>query len=167
MENTILIGDRMFFNQFIYGPSTPRSIPLTNIKLPYFRFPAVEEPKRGDIVNFDFPGHRDEVVSSENVQYLKRIVGQPGDVVEVKDRVLYVNGEVFPNPIDGIFVGPINPKGIINDKIFPKGTPWTEDNYGTHSLSVRSIILNCVPTVKYILTARRLINIQLKEIIIL
>ncbi len=130
MENTILIGDRMFFNQFIYGPSTPRNIPLTNIKLPYFRFPAVKEPKRGDIVNFDFPGFRDEVIPSENVQYLKRIVGQPGDVVEVRERVLYVNGEVFPNPLDAVFIGPISPKGVRNDKIFPKGEPWNEDNYG-------------------------------------
>lgn len=96
MLNTILIGDRMFFNQFIYGPSTPRNIPLTNIKLPYLRFPAVKEPKRGDIVNFDFPGNREEVVPAENVQYLKRIVGEPGDVIQIKDRVLFVNGEIFP-----------------------------------------------------------------------
>lgn len=130
MENTILVGDRMFFNQFIYGGSTPRNIPLTNIRLPYIQLPAIREPRRGDIVNFEYPGHRDEVVPSEKVEYLKRIVGQPGDVVEVRERVLYVNGKIFPNPIDAIFIGPIAPKDQRNDRIFPKGEPWNEDNYG-------------------------------------
>ena len=79
MENTILIGDRMFFNQFIYGASSPRTIPLTSIKLPYFKLPSVREPQRGDIVNFEFPGFWDEVQPREYVQYLKRIIGEPGD----------------------------------------------------------------------------------------
>jgi signal peptidase I len=130
MENTILIGDRMFFNQFIYGGSTPRNIPLTEIRLPYIKLPAVREPVRGDIVNFDFPGFRDEVVPSDKVQYLKRIVGQPGDTVQVINRVLYVNGKVFPNPAESIFMGDIVPKDVPNERIFPKGAPWNEDNYG-------------------------------------
>lgn len=95
MLNTILIGDKMFFNQFLYGGSTPRNIPFTEIRLPYLRLPAIREPKRNDIVNFDFPGFRDELDASTKVQYLKRLVGQPGDVIEIKDRVLYVNGEKF------------------------------------------------------------------------
>jgi signal peptidase I len=98
MENTILIGDRMFFNQFIYGGSTPRNIPFTEIRLPYLKLPAVREPRRGDVVNFDFPGFRDEVVASTKVQYLKRIVGEPGDVIEIKDKILFVNGERFFEP---------------------------------------------------------------------
>ncbi len=96
MENTILIGDRMFFNQFLYGGSTPRNIPLTNIKLPFFKIPGIREPRRGDIVNFDFPGQRDELIPSENVQYLKRIIGEPGDIIEIKNRILFVNGIEFP-----------------------------------------------------------------------
>jgi signal peptidase I len=96
MLNTILIGDKMFFNQFLYGGSTPRNIPFTEIRLPYFRLPAIREPRRDDIVNFDFPGYRDELETSSKVQYLKRLVGQPGDVIEIKNRVLSVNGELFP-----------------------------------------------------------------------
>lgn len=130
MENTILIGDRMFFNQFIYGGSTPRNIPLTNIRLPYVQLPAIREPQRGDVVNFEFPGYRDEVVPSDKVEYLKRIVGQPGDIVEVRERILYVNGNIFPTPADAIFGGPIAPKDERNDRIFPKGKLWNEDNYG-------------------------------------
>ena len=56
MEKTILIGDKMFFNKFIYGGSTPRSIPFTEIKLPYIQLPAVREGPQG---NGDSPGHRD------------------------------------------------------------------------------------------------------------
>jgi signal peptidase I len=95
MLNTILIGDKMFFNQFVYGGSTPRFIPFTEIKLPYWQLPAIREPRRNDIVNFEFPGNREEVEPSSKVQYLKRTVGQPGDIIEIRDRELFVNGERF------------------------------------------------------------------------
>jgi signal peptidase I len=130
MENTILTGDRMFFNQFLYGGSTPRNIPLTNIKLPYFKIPGIREPRRGDIVNFDFPGQRDELVPSENVQYLKRIIGEPGDKIEVIQRVLYVNEIVFPNPTYSKFGQAIMSKEVSDPRTFPKGKGWNEDNYG-------------------------------------
>lgn len=131
MLSTILIGDKMFFNQFLYGGSTPRFIPFTEIKLPYWRLPAIREPKRNDIVNFDFPGFRDELEPSTKVQYLKRIVGQPGDIVEVKDKILFVNGAEFPRPKHLQFVDPkIIPKGMTDKDIFPKGSGWNKDNYG-------------------------------------
>lgn len=143
MLNTILIGDKMFFNQFLYGGSTPRNIPFTEIRLPYLRLPAIREPRRNDIVNFDFPGFRDELEASTKVQYLKRIVGQPGDVIEVKDKVLFVNGTVFPKPKninfgneritrDGrrILVNDTLPRNSPDSEIFPKGSGWSRDNYG-------------------------------------
>jgi signal peptidase I len=132
MENTILIGDRMFFNQFIYGGSTPRNIPFTNIKLPYWQLPAVREPKRGDVVNFDFPGFRDEITPSTEVQYLKRIIGEPGDEIKIVNRVLYVNNEIFKNPEASLFdpFVRITPPSVVNKDIFPKGIGWNEDNYG-------------------------------------
>ena len=130
MENTILIGDRMFFNQFIYGGSTPRNIPFTNIKLPYIKLPAVREPKRGDVVNFDFPGFRDEVIPSTEVQYLKRIIGEPGDNLKIVNRVIYVNDQIVPYPPDVIFDYKPLPKEQVNRDLFPKGCGWNEDNYG-------------------------------------
>jgi signal peptidase I len=131
MLSTILIGDKMFFNQFLYGGSTPRSIPFTEIRLPYWRLPAIREPRRNDIVNFDFPGMRDELEASSKVQYLKRLVGEPGDVIEIKDKVLYVNGTEFPKPKDLQFVERnIQPKSYSENQIFPKGSGWNKDNYG-------------------------------------
>lgn len=103
MLNTILIGDKMFFNQFLYGGSTPRNIPFTEIRLPYWQLPAIREPKRGDIINFEFPGNRDEVDASMKVQYLKRCVGEPGDTILIKETVLYVNGVKFPESPDQQF----------------------------------------------------------------
>lgn len=96
MLNTILIGDKMFFNQFLYGGSTPRNIPFTEIRLPYWQLPAIRDPRKGDIINFEFPGNREEVDASMKVQYLKRCVGEPGDIIEIKNAILYVNGERFP-----------------------------------------------------------------------
>jgi signal peptidase I len=131
MLNTILIGDKMFFNQFLYGGSTPRFIPFTEIKLPYWQLPAIREPRRNDIVNFEFPGFRDEIEPSTKVQYLKRIVGQPGDVIEVKDKVLFVNGQGFFKPPNMQFADRnIQPKGRPDSEIFPRGSMWSRDNYG-------------------------------------
>jgi signal peptidase I len=130
MENTILIGDKMFFNQFIYGPSSPRTIPFTEIRLPYFRLPAISEPKRGDIVNFEFPGNREEVHVAF-VQYLKRLIGEPGDTIRIINKALYVNGILFSNPPDSKFIARgMQPAGAPNYNIFPKGSGWNEDNYG-------------------------------------
>jgi signal peptidase I len=142
MLNTILIGDKMFFNQFLYGGSTPRNIPFTEIRLPYFRLPAIREPRRNDIVNFDFPGFRDELETSSKVQYLKRLVGQPGDIIEIKDKVLYVNGTEFPKPKNIQFVEKnIIPKGVSEREIFPKGSGWNKDNYGPLKIPAKGDII--------------------------
>jgi len=131
MLSTILIGDKMFFNQFLYGGSTPRFIPFTEIKLPYWRLPAVREPRRDDIVNFDFPGFKDEIEPSTKVQYLKRTIGQPGDVVEVRNKVVYVNGTEFPKPKGLQFSDRrIFKKGETDPDIFPTGSGWNRDQYG-------------------------------------
>jgi signal peptidase I len=55
MEKTILVGDRLFINKFIFGASTPSYIPFTNIELPRFRLPSLREPKRNEIIVFRFP----------------------------------------------------------------------------------------------------------------
>lgn len=141
MLNTILIGDKMFFNQFLYGGSTPRFIPFTEIKLPYIQLPAIRDPRKGDIVNFEFPGMREEVIPSQNVQYLKRLVGEPGDKIEVINQVLYVNGEKFPWPEAGILAQKPQPKGFQNPMIFPRGKNWNEDNYGPITIPRKGQVL--------------------------
>lgn len=131
MENEVMTGDLLFVNKFIFGGTSPRNIPFTNIRLPWFRVPAIRSVERGDVIVFVFPGYRDERVPEDFTFYLKRCVGLPGDTLQVVNRVLYVNGSPSPLPRNMHFSFPriANPKAV-DDRIFPKGAPWNEDNYG-------------------------------------
>lgn len=76
MEDTLLVGDFLFANKFIYGP-----------KLPFVdtRLPAIRDPRPGDIIIFKYPG-------DEKTDYIKRCVAVAGQTIEVKRNVLYVDG---------------------------------------------------------------------------
>jgi signal peptidase I len=128
MENTLLTGDFLLVNKFIYGAATPRGIPFTEIRIPFFRFPSLKNPDRGDVVVFDFPGSANELQSKEIINYIKRLVGEPGDTIHVIDKILYVNGVVFPNPPDAQFNENVSRNTYAD--ISPKGMPWNDDNYG-------------------------------------
>ncbi len=132
MEGTILVGDFVLVNKFIYGSSSPKYIPFTEVEIPYFRLPALREPKRGDIVVFEYPGDRDQLQASDlGVNYVKRCIGLPGDTVMIVDKVVFVNYKQFPIPPFIKYLSPYpKPKGMIEERIFPKGMPWNEDNYG-------------------------------------
>lgn len=86
MKDTLLIGDFLLVNKFIYGVRTPERIPLIDVKIPYFRLPGFKEPKRGDIIVFKYP--RDT-----KLDYIKRCVALPGQTIEMKDGILYVDGK--------------------------------------------------------------------------
>ncbi|UCC47460.1 MAG: signal peptidase I [Gemmatimonadota bacterium] len=77
MERTLLIGDFLLVNKAVYGAQ----VPFTS-----FRLPAFDSPERGDIVVFEYPLDR-----SKN--YVKRMIGLPGDTVAMRAGELYVNGE--------------------------------------------------------------------------
>jgi signal peptidase I len=131
MENEIMAGDFLFVNKFLYGGTTPRTIPFTNVRLPWVRVPALRGVERGDVIVFEFPGQREEVRSSEFMFYLKRAVGLAGDTVRIVNRVLYVNGRPSPIPRHMKFnTFHIKPSGVADDRIFPKGAPFNEDNWG-------------------------------------
>ena len=82
MEETLLVGDFLAVNKLAIGSR----IPFTNI-----RIPGYSEPRRGEILVFD-PHHE------ENMTIVKRVVGMPGDTLEMRDKVLYLNGEVHGEP---------------------------------------------------------------------
>ncbi len=85
------IGDRILVNKFIYGARTPDKIPFTGILLPYLQFPALREPRRGDIVVFHYP----ENLSQD---YVKRLAGLPGDTIEIRDGALLIDGRRLDDP---------------------------------------------------------------------
>lgn len=130
MEETLKVGDFLLVTKFTYGATTPRNIPFTNYRIPYIKLPGFKRPKLGDIIVFDFPGERDEKESAEVLNYIKRCVGLPGDTIQIINRVLYNNGKVFPNPPQSKFISNMQPAGLANPRIFPKGSGWNEDNYG-------------------------------------
>jgi signal peptidase I len=94
MLPTLLIGDHLFVNKFVYGIK----VPFTDIRLPGLR-----EPQRGDVVVFTvakrggqtFPADRRPDLARE--EFVKRIVGLPGDRVEVIHDEVYINGERMPS----------------------------------------------------------------------
>jgi signal peptidase I len=131
MENTVMTGDFLFVNKFIFGGTTPRTIPFTDIRLPWFRIPGLRDIKRGDPVVFEFPGNQFEIKPENFYFYLKRCVALPGDTLEVRNKALYINGMMQPLPKHLKFITPnIIPKGYADERIFPPGAQFNEDNYG-------------------------------------
>ncbi len=85
------IGDKILVNKFIYGAKTPDRIPFTSILLPYLQLPALHQPRRGDIVVFHYP----EDVA---IDYVKRLVGLPGETIEIRAGKIWADGQVVSTP---------------------------------------------------------------------
>ena len=133
METTIKVGDFLFVNKFIYGSSSPRNIPFTNIALPFFQLPALADPEKGDIVVFEYPGDRDQLHATEISNYVKRCIATPGDRVEIINKVVFINGNESPIPSHIQYLNPIvKPAGVADYGIFPKGAQWNKDNFGPY-----------------------------------
>lgn len=126
MEKTVMTGDFVFVNKFIFGPTTPQLIPFVNQPLPFYKFPGWRKPKVNDVIVFIFPGNRDQLKSDEFQYYLKRCVGTPGDVVEVRNKQLYVNNQKIPFAPHGVFID--DRADVTAD--FPISKNFTRDNYG-------------------------------------
>jgi signal peptidase I len=129
MENTVMTGDFLFVNKFVYGPSTPQIIPFINVPVPFYKFPGLKDPERGDVIVFIFPGYRDQPKADEFQYYLKRAIGIAGDTVEVRNKQAFVNGVAQDMPDDGLLTTlPLHPNEQY--KTFPVGQGNTRDNYG-------------------------------------
>jgi signal peptidase I len=87
MMPTLLDGDFIFVNKFTYG----LRLPVVNKEVV-----ALGEPQRGDVVVFRLP-------SDPSTNYIKRLVGLPGDHIVVREKRVYVNGERMPVRLDGMF----------------------------------------------------------------
>src|SRR5262245_40269447 len=91
MQNTIMIGDHLLVNKFIFAPG--KSLP----------FLPQREIKRGDIIVFKYPGNpfdpkRDDRPDNRPIftNYVKRVIGIPGDRIKIQGNNVIVNGEVVP-----------------------------------------------------------------------
>jgi len=105
MENTLLVGDFLMANKFIYGAYVPFT---------HWRLPALRDPKPGDVVVFRFPEDRRK-------SFIKRIVASGGDTVEIIAKKVFVNHTEVAEP----------PLAIHFDQIIiPKGVGQPRDNFG-------------------------------------
>ena len=88
MEETLLIGDHLMVNKFIYGTQ----IPFTET-----RILPVRNPERGDVIVFEWPVDtiNEKLNYFTRKDFIKRIIGIPGDQVEIRDKQVYLNGEPF------------------------------------------------------------------------
>lgn len=91
MQNTILVGDHLLVNKFIFAPG------------PHMPFLPQREIKRGDIIVFKYPGNKNDPGGDiqQNsppyvTNYVKRVVGLPGERVEVKGANVFINGQLLP-----------------------------------------------------------------------
>ncbi len=82
MQQTLQIGDFLFVNKFLYGAEVP---------LIHKRLPAVREPERGEIIVFDS-------VDDPDMKVVKRLIGLPGDTLEMRGGMLYRNGDLVEEP---------------------------------------------------------------------
>lgn len=82
MEDTLAIGDHLLVNKFIYGTKVPFSDK---------RILKIRDPRQGDVIVFEYP-------EDPSKDFIKRVIGTPGDVVEEKEKKLYVNGKLYANP---------------------------------------------------------------------
>ncbi len=81
MEPTLLVGDHILVNKFIYG-----------IKIPFTRKTLIPvcDPQREDVIVFLYP-------EDESKDFIKRVVGLPGDTLEMRDKEMLINGKPFPD----------------------------------------------------------------------
>jgi len=105
MQNTIYIGDHFLVNKFIYGPGEV---------LPFL---PMREVRRGDIVVFKYPGNRVNPAADRSrglkpyeINYIKRVIGLPGDTVEFRNNQVYINGQLLPE------------RRVIGDVVPPQGS---------------------------------------------
>jgi len=111
MKPTLLIGDHILVNRFIYG-----------IKIPYFRKTVlpVGDPKRGDVVVFIYPEDRSK-------DFIKRVVGIGGDTIEIRNKKIYLNS-LPDNDTHGVYTddfiipGSIQPRDNFGPVTVPRGS---------------------------------------------
>jgi signal peptidase I len=131
MRETLLVGDFIVVNKLLYGTKTSGKLPLLNFAIPVFETPGIREPIRNEIVVFKFPGNKDELIPSDNVNYIKRLIGLPGDTVKIVSKNVFINNEPLKESEKIVFVNKREGSLFLDsDKIFPLGKNWNEDNYG-------------------------------------
>jgi signal peptidase I len=126
MKETLQIGDHILVNKFIYG-----------VKLPFLQSTLIpiKNPQRGDIVVFEFPVEKDK-------DFIKRVVGVTGDVVEVRNKQVWVNGALqqgtfIVNSDPHVFPGNLQPRDNFGPTTVPEHSLFVMGDNRDHSYDSR------------------------------
>ena len=114
MVPTLLVGDHILVNKFIYG-----------VKVPFLRnkIISVTNPQRGDIVVFIYPNDRSK-------DYIKRVIGLGGDKIEIKNKIIFINGKKYSDAY-----------GIYSDNVIYPGSMQPRDNFGPVTVPEKSLFV--------------------------
>ena len=114
MVPTLLVGDHILVNKFIYG-----------VKIPLLRrtIIPVREPKRGEVVVFIYPNDRSK-------DFIKRVIGVAGDKIEIKNKKIFINDEEFKDSY-----------GIFSDSLVLPQSLQPRDNFGPIIVPEKSIFV--------------------------
>ncbi|AUD03862.1 signal peptidase I [Spirosoma pollinicola] len=140
MENSLMVGDFLFVSKLHYGirtPKTPLQVPLTHqkiwgtnipsystaIQLPSFRLPGFTHVKNGDVVVFNYPPAKPNepaYPTDLKTNFIKRCIGIPGDVLEIRQEQVYINGKVLPVPTRSETSYFIKTTEVLDERFFRK-----------------------------------------------
>lgn len=148
MEGSLMVGDYLYVSKLSYGPQTPQTplqIPFTHqslkgaktysdlIQLPTFRLPGFGDVEKGDAVVFNFPREMEHPKDLKEY-YIKRCVGLAGEVLEIKNTEIFIDGKAQKTPFRAQFQYFMNTNGFkFNDKFFIKNDiyeyGWTGEGF--------------------------------------
>jgi len=157
MKNTLLPGDFLIISKADYKLATPRTIPFTQIKIPHITLLNIAKPKLYDVIVFKFPDKNYRNKKDRNLNLIKRIVGLPGDTLQIINRDLYLNYNRIDLPLNVYYSdSKMLSDGVRENGIFPRNKNWNTDNYGPLIIPQKGDVLKLnLKNIKY---WRRLID---------
>lgn len=131
MENTLLPGDFVLVNKFSYTLTTPKEVPFLGLKLPYINIHKFGDPELKDLIIFNYNGNIKSDTITVAPKLVKRIVACPGDTLEIKNKVVFINGKALDLPATIKQYEENKKTNWIDDEdITPPEISHNKDNYG-------------------------------------
>jgi len=130
MKDTLLEGDFLLVNKVAYSIATPQQIPFLGNRLSRTELISTGKPSFNDVVAFEIPANYYDPTSEEYSVLVKRIIGLPGDTIEIKDQELYINHKKYRTPSYIKLNLSESPIEKVNKDLFPYNNKWSLENYG-------------------------------------
>tara|TARA_B100000795_G_scaffold171054_1_gene128908 strand:- start:260 stop:1003 length:744 start_codon:yes stop_codon:yes gene_type:complete len=129
MMPTLISGDFIAVNKFIYG-----------LRLPVFNktLIAIGNPNRGDVIVFHFP-------KDPNIDYIKRLIGLPGDEVRYENKQLFINDKAIEQEFNSDYIYPLSSAGLMSAKEYNESISNEKHKILVHDIPDKNYIFNVPP----------------------